>query len=545
MTNPISTVPQSQWGNTFDVHDVEIAADLLPTGKTNVAVEQFLEFPIHACCDYTDNCILDLSTNPLVTAVSFAYAQHRPLAISPDTIWLTILHGLNDHLTFSQGKYDKLLLGPQARERNLTFVSPIDFPTTSPEAPWDEVVDQATRNSSELIRPEFRELFELQFSTTQKADRIAKRIAFLSTIKKFTRFLDGWICGIPQITVEGNEDDWIRMRVAVEELQVFEFDWWLEHIKEILDEFVLAIQKRPNRSFWRKIYAREESNSCHKEAVSGWIGKLFPYECRKDAPEEKNRLLKSGYSGVVWLTSFPKGVKEVCLELRDRTKVRLFGGFIGISQDNRTLALRPKIGWSVRKQNSFENLLERLAASTRVDSSPANAEFNSGQSKKLDTFYDRFERMTIFGRNGDVLVRFLSPTEIRKWRNWYDRGYISWEELRQKRHQLMTFAQLWDGRYLASAAFNSGNPPYQFNAFFIVGGDNSDFAELISDDFEEVLSWLYCERQTPLANHPKFRVLGKVRVHDLNVYDINDPGVSLILKLLPSNGRSDAIFCWD
>src|SRR5262252_1347464 len=38
------------------------------------------------------------ATHPLLAAVGLAFAQHRPLVLSPDAVWLTIAQGVAQHV---------------------------------------------------------------------------------------------------------------------------------------------------------------------------------------------------------------------------------------------------------------------------------------------------------------------------------------------------------------------------------------------------------------------------------------------------------------
>ena len=44
--------------------------------------------------------------------------------------------------------------------------------------------------------------------------------------------------------------------------------------------------------------------------------------------------------------------------------LELLGGFLGVGQDGETLAVRPEIGWGLRRQNSVVQLVHQLQAAT-------------------------------------------------------------------------------------------------------------------------------------------------------------------------------------
>ena len=94
------------------------------------------------------------------------------------------------------------------------------------------------------------------------------------------------VCGIPSIALTGTLQDWQSIRARIEVLETFELDWWVSRLRPILDEFVLAAEGRPNRTFWRSIYKfRPAKGPYDPQTVTGWLVDLFPY--LGDAPERE------------------------------------------------------------------------------------------------------------------------------------------------------------------------------------------------------------------------------------------------------------------
>src|SRR5687767_7709059 len=84
-------------GKTFAVHDVPLASETLPETAPKSAIEMLSGGPIEACSDYRDT-LVGCRFHPLVEAAWAAYGHHRPLVLSPDIIWLTIVQGLATHI---------------------------------------------------------------------------------------------------------------------------------------------------------------------------------------------------------------------------------------------------------------------------------------------------------------------------------------------------------------------------------------------------------------------------------------------------------------
>jgi hypothetical protein len=159
------------------------------------------------------------------------------------------------------------------------------------------------------------------------------------------------LCGIPQITLLGNESDWrsIRSRAAV--LAELGRDWWLCALLPVLDQFVEAAAGRVDRQFWSSLYKeKSESGAAY---ITGWINVFFPYLLRERS--RRPRVVQNGWVAALkhgpTANQLPSGLSSAPFTWRflDRAFAMEFvAGFVGVSQDRETRAVRPAIGWCIR-----------------------------------------------------------------------------------------------------------------------------------------------------------------------------------------------------
>ena len=96
----------------------------------------------------------------------------------------------------------------------------------------------------------------------------------------------------------------------------------------------------------------------------GWIIKFFPYD-----NEGKRNNLKQ----IVGRKKLPSEIVKVDLKYIEayndtviETPLELWSGFIGLKQNNENFALRPQIGWMVKKKNTDNTgLINRLKADAK------------------------------------------------------------------------------------------------------------------------------------------------------------------------------------
>jgi hypothetical protein len=388
-------------GTTFAVADVKRASKPLPQVDYKEAIENLLlaerltkgkdYCPIEACARYRGQLLANVNYHPLVAALHCAYAEHRPVCLSPDMVWLLICQGVAHHINANAEALRAQFVQHQGR---LTLeVRRDDFHKGSPENPWPEVFGAFSAQIKDYIGPK-HDLFVPSFSTTGPAERAATEIVLLDAVQKYFHYLlSTFICGIPVITLEGTPTDWQSIMDRVEGFTPLRLKWWLTPLRPILRQFVAAAQGDVDHGFWRSIYRiYQPDEPCSADSAMGWIPMFFPYLTdeqglptrrnpwlsgerdlkellapppNRDPDTSLGRLLgnqplsASMHPGYVYESAFPTGFAKAPFvwEYRNgqgvvlrRWDMEFLGGFVGVAQDPETLCLRPEIGWAVREK---------------------------------------------------------------------------------------------------------------------------------------------------------------------------------------------------
>ncbi|MBS0202167.1 MAG: DUF4419 domain-containing protein [Planctomycetes bacterium] len=357
---------------TFRVHSVEPASTLLPTTKLPGAISLLLgnhgrrnDTRLESCCDYTTSVITGVVSHPLIAATHQAFSEHRSLVLSPDMLWLAILQGIAQHVHVDPEASRDTFVPHQGRKKvEIERVEPLV--AGSPENPWSDIVSQF----SLCLRNELGERydrFECEFSTTGSLERIACQIAVMDVLEPYYEFVMRCICGIPEITLEGSTDDWQTLRDRAQVLNDVGLNWWHEALDPILDEFHLASGGAVNLDFWRNIHKRQDAYG--ETNINGWMVKFVPYtKGEMGVYNVRNRLL-SDPDAMTTASSLPSGISVVPIHHdivgADGQPARagtfeLLGGFLGVTQNEETGALRPKLGWAVRRCGIRHRIYQEL-----------------------------------------------------------------------------------------------------------------------------------------------------------------------------------------
>jgi hypothetical protein len=381
---------------TFEVSHVKRAAEPLPEVPYKEAVEALIapgKFPdvrriikgkrnqrlsqdlpevaashrVEACSRYHGRLLEAVVYHPVVAAVHRAFMDHRPLCLSPDMIWLMIVQGVANHINANAEELRPRFVNHQG-QINLE-VRRDDFVKGSPENPWSEVFDEFSVQIRDHVGPKI-DLFLPAFSTTRPVERAAAEVVLLDAMQSYFEYQAYTGCGIPSITLEGAHEDWQALAMRAHGFRDSGLGSWLDVLAPILDQFAKAAQGDVDQAFWRSLYKLNSQSG--GPVITGWITAFFPYlkdyrtrqatvrsrilsEDQRDDLEEM--LYPAGKPETGWATGptieyLPSSLSKAPFRWQylDKTfAMEFLGGFVGVTQDEETLALRPEIGWAVRE----------------------------------------------------------------------------------------------------------------------------------------------------------------------------------------------------
>jgi hypothetical protein len=343
-------------GISFDSCDVPVAVTPLPEFTMRQAIERALSAPVEAASAPMQPVVKFpfASSNPFVMTVHYAFADHRPLVLSPDHIWLLICQGFAQHVN-TNAETMRYVFVNHAAKKTLQ-VQRDDFIKGSPNNPWQEVFPAFTDQLRANLATDVHDLLMTPFSTTGSVEKAAFEVTLLDAFKAYFDYAMGTGCGIPSITLEGTPDDWRSIINRAERLKTFDLDWWLDHLLPILQEFANAAEGRINRAFWESIYKFEAVSGA--TFVTGWLVNFFPYidatHFRSSHQSyERNPYLNQGHgdeAGRFSIGLAATGLSRTPFKwdvIKVDYAMEFVAGFIGATQNAETKALRPYIGWAV------------------------------------------------------------------------------------------------------------------------------------------------------------------------------------------------------
>lgn len=288
--------------------------------------------------------------HPFFDGMHRAFADHRPFVLSPDAVWLLICQGFSNHVNNNAKKLRHYFVDFEGKKK-LT-VSANDISLDNPNSPWEKYFPVFTSKIASYVGDSLVSYLTSDFSTSTLTTRTASQITVMASMKEYFDYEMVITCGIPKVILEGTPDDWQRIIDGVQFLRQYELDWWVDEMLPVLKKIKRASEGEVDKKFWRNMYKQREEKQdmgCGTQTniiANGWVVKFYPYSGRKYRTNLQE--IRKGSS------SLPPEIVSVPLSFKDFTKgveadLNLYAGFVGLSQDSETFALRPEVGWFITK----------------------------------------------------------------------------------------------------------------------------------------------------------------------------------------------------
>ena len=296
-----------------------------------------------------------------------AYADHRPLVLSPDMVWLIISQGFSRYVNAHTEEMRDLLV---FHEGKMELVVNSNNNILLPTGDWKLLLNDFSACITRNTKGELADLMTANFTTTGITERIASQVSLMDVVKKYFIYTNiAAACGIPAITLKGSPADWQKVLDKVRSLKKYHLEKWVSDLEPILMEFVKASKGKHNTSFWQSIVKKRRidqikvGNWCISDPkkityLDGWFLKFFP-----------NALGETSDS-VIWNTDMPQEMVRVSFRQvltdpdtgvpLDTIPMQLWAGFVGVEEDAKTRALTPKIGWLARIADEESDEIARL-----------------------------------------------------------------------------------------------------------------------------------------------------------------------------------------
>lgn len=235
-----------------------------------------------------------------------AFANHRSLGLTPDSIWSTICYAFQRHVNDGDNaeQLRRKFVEHDGKKELIIEADHLRLGASSVQEWERDIFPQFAEQIKRHVGDSAFEAFSADFSSTTATSSAASQITLMSATRQYFDNSMFTFSGVPSIELSGTLQDWQRLRQKAEGLIPFVLEelahsWIRPVLLPILDEFVAVYQGQVNVRFWQSMCKRFKhgQGSGSYATVSGWIAGLYPYLSKERQKNMKHWDQMSGGDG--------------------------------------------------------------------------------------------------------------------------------------------------------------------------------------------------------------------------------------------------------
>ena len=342
----------------------KVAGDIVGKSVPSEALHQVVK------SSFDDETLCYMGEDNLFKCMVNAYADHHPLVLSPDVVWLIIAQGFSGYVNAHSEEMRDLFVEHDGKMRLVVAENNDVLGMSGKQGDWEKLLSDFTASVAANTKGDVVEMMTADFTTTGVTERIASQITLMDAVETFFEWWNmAAACGIPSITLTGTPDDWRKVQAKARGLSKYGLVKWSRQLDKVLAEFVRASEGQPDRLFWRSIVKKlrvdelKNFRGCGDNTditlLDGWFLTFFP-DKRTGIPQKEVAWTSSMANEMVSVPFNHVYTNPVTNEDEEVVPMELWAGFVGVEVDSVTQAFTPKIGWLARVADAEAEEVARM-----------------------------------------------------------------------------------------------------------------------------------------------------------------------------------------
>ena len=343
-----------------------------------------------------------------------AWGEHLHLVIRPEEVWFTILVQMNFFMNAHAEELRSMFVNHTGQE--VIYIE--DFT-------WYDVLRKFQFAIQEKVKVKWLlEWIRPNFTTTTESDIMTANVLMMGLTQAFFKFEGGIVCGLPSVTLLGEEGDWVKMVEKLDRLAEFgaEPAEYARRLRPILGRFVRSFREPDSKeikAFWNDIAVAHRYTLCGAPPISitGWIVGFFYW--RSDGKPFARAGTNPGYQNpdflvmdnitypTVDITKLPVGYARAPFIMRDFNNEARFEAYVAAGTIGKQIKSGPPAGYAdaLRRSGGDLTLLDESKKASHSTLQPMSAWMLYGPSPHNATTTSWSEEAELFS---DLYSKILS-----------------------------------------------------------------------------------------------------------------------------------------
>ena len=265
----------------------------------------------------------------LIQVVHEAFSHHYTLILKPTDIWQLISDCLSKQVSSNPEKYRSFLVSHEGKEE--IEVIRDGFVLGDPNNDWSSVFSEfsAKIQKQSASKSKLPALISKPFTCSTPLTTLVSNLTIMECMQGYFKYVLRTRCGIPQVRLEGSEQDWLDIveRVGELDFKALDLDFWRIPLTFVVQQLAQSRLGKPDLQFWKSFYKYYETSG--GDSVSGFVLLLFPDKINACLKGNSN-LKSTSQLNEIGNCQFPLGVVSapfVWKYLDRKLQMLLFAGF--------------------------------------------------------------------------------------------------------------------------------------------------------------------------------------------------------------------------
>jgi len=228
-------------------------------------------------------------TSLLFQTVHECFAEHLPLALSPDLLMYLVLHEVSICVKQNPQDYAGLFTSRTDGQKQLIHVRHDGLILGNPKSPWNEALGLFHAGLTDRVPSDVMKHALPSFSTHTVETQAASLVAFMDAASPYYDYRVMTKCGIPTIRLLGTPEDYVKLYESCLALSGL----FAKHLKTYFSYLlpVLAVIKEQaagspqDDAFWSSIY--KPLHASGTDDMTGWLSAFLNYTSSNGKVQEK------------------------------------------------------------------------------------------------------------------------------------------------------------------------------------------------------------------------------------------------------------------
>ena len=328
------------------IEELELCKEVLPLSHPSEVLRKITKKKVYHST--IDSDLIEFGCRSAFNTFITAYAKHYPITLSPDIVWLLILQSFSRFVDYNAEELRQDFVKFEGKKK-IPIICHITSPKKAKREQWEQVISQFCDKIANHVGKDLVNNITPNFTTTTQTSLTACQVSIMATFKNYFVYdAIGAKCGIPYVILEGSLEDWQKVKEKCHVLAEYQLPW-ADKLDSIIDEFIHAKEGKINKEFWKTMVRRKDGTGFYDpDFYSGWFTYFFPYDEKGKYFYGKIRA-NSKTATEVLTCPLALNVSLDGVTISETYDLNLLSGFVGATQDPKTLSLKPEIGWIIEK----------------------------------------------------------------------------------------------------------------------------------------------------------------------------------------------------